>query len=232
MVPGRALVHFRHLNGDRAMDVTCKACGATLNIPDEKLPSQRAVSITCPRCKGKIRIDPRESNKNLAPEKVREVGLEYGEDTGPLDLFEEGTRLALVLDGDEGNVAEISSAFEEFSYKPILPTSIGEAMSKLRLHHFDLIIISDGFDGQDLTNSPIIHYLNNLSMSIRRKIFLVLLSDKFKTMDDMMAFARSANIVVNSDDLSNLSLILKKAILDNEKLYKVFMDTLKEAGKE
>ena len=214
------------------MDVTCKACGATLNIPDEKLPSQRAVSITCPRCKGKIRIDPRESNKNLAPEKVREVGLEYGEDTGPLDLFEEGTRLALVLDGDEGNVAEISSAFEEFSYKPILPTSIGEAMSKLRLHHFDLIIISDGFDGQDLTNSPIIHYLNNLSMSIRRKIFLVLLSDKFKTMDDMMAFARSANIVVNSDDLSNLSLILKKAILDNEKLYKVFMDTLKEAGKE
>jgi hypothetical protein len=214
------------------MYVTCKACGATLNIPDEKLPSEHAVSITCPRCKGKIKIDPRESNKNLAPAKVREVGLEYGEDTGPLDLFEEGTRLALVLDGDEGNVAEISSAFEEFSYKPILPTSIGEAMSKLRLHHFDLIIISDGFDGQGLTNSPIIHYLNNLSMSIRRKIFLVLLSDKFKTMDNMIAFARSANIVVNPDDLSNLSLILKKAIPDNEKLYKVFMDTLKETGKE
>jgi CheY-like chemotaxis protein len=213
------------------MDVTCKSCDATLNIPDEKLPSQHAVSITCPRCKGKIRIDPRESNKNLA-EKVREVGLEYEEDTGPLDLFEEGTRLVLVLDGDEGNVAEISSALEEFSYKPILPTSIGEAMSKLRLHHFDLIIISDGFDGQDLTNSPIIHYLNHLSMSIRRKMFLVLLSDKFKTMDNMMAFARSANIVVNPDDLSNLSLILKKAIQDNEKLYKVFMDTLKETGKE
>ncbi len=214
------------------MDVTCKACGATLNIPDEKLPSQHAVSITCPRCKGKIRIDPRESDKNLVSEKVEKADLEYEEDTGPLDLFEEGTRLALVLDGDEGNVAEISSALEEFSYKPVLPTSIGEAMSKLRLHHFDLIIISDGFDGQDVTNSPITHYLNNLSMSIRRKIFLVLLSDKFKTMDDMMAFGRSANIVVNSDDLSNLSLILKKAILDNEKLYKVFMDTLKEAGKE
>jgi DNA-directed RNA polymerase subunit RPC12/RpoP len=214
------------------MHVTCKACGATLNIPDEKLPSQHAVSITCPRCKGKIRIDPRESDKNLVFEKVEKADLEHEEDTGPLDLFEEGTRLALVLDGDEGNVAEISSALEEFSYKPVLPTSIGEAMSKLRLHHFDLIIISDGFDGQDLTNSPITHYLDHLSMSIRRKIFLVLLSDKFKTMDDMMAFARSANIVVNSDDLSNLSLILKKAILDNEKLYKVFMDTLKEAGKE
>ncbi len=214
------------------MDVTCKSCDATLNIPDEKLPSQHAVSITCPRCKGKIRIDPRGSNKNLAPEKVREVGLKYEEDTGPLGLFKEGTRLALVLDGDEGNVAEISSALEEFSYKPVLPTSIGEAMSKLRLHHFDLIIISDGFDGQDLANSPITHYLNHLSMSIRRKIFLVLLSDKFKTMDNMIAFARSANIIVNPDDLSNLPLLLKRGISDNEKLYKVFTDTLKEAGKE
>jgi hypothetical protein len=105
-------------------------------------------------------------------------------------------------------------------------------MSKLRLHHFDLIIISDGFDGQDLANSPITHYLNHLSMSIRRKIFLVLLSDKFKTMDNMIAFARSANIIVNPDDLSNLPLLLKRGISDNEKLYKVFTDTLKEAGKE
>ena len=214
------------------MDVTCKSCDATLNIPDEKLPSQHAVSITCPRCKGKIRIDPRESDKNLVSEKVDKADLESEEDTGPLDLFEEGTRLALVLDEDEGNVAEISSALEEFSYKPVLSTSIGEAMSKLRLHHFDLIIISDGFDGQDLANSPITHYLNHLSMSIRRKIFLVLLSDKFKTMDNMIAFARSANIIVNPDDLSNLPLLLKRGISDNEKLYKVFTDTLKEAGKE
>ena len=86
-------------------------------------------------------------------------------------------------------------------------------------------------DGQDLVNSPITYCLDHLSMSIRRKVFLVLLSDKFKTMDNMMAFARSANIVVNPDDLSNLPLILKKAIPDNEKLYKAFMDTLKEAGK-
>ena len=212
------------------MDVTCKSCGATLKIPDEKLPPHQAVSITCLKCKGKIRIDPRESNKNLA-EKVREVGLEYEEDTGPLDLFEEGTRLALVLDGDEGNVAEISSALEEFSYKPVLPTSIGEAMSKLRLHHFDLVIISDGFDGQDLTNSPITHYLDHLSMSIRRKIFLVLLSDKFKTMDDMMAFSMSANVVIHPRELHRLSAILKRAISDNDRFYKVFMDTLVEVGK-
>jgi predicted Zn finger-like uncharacterized protein len=223
-----------NLNGDSHMDVTCKSCGTTLKIPDEKLPPNQAVSVTCPKCKGKIRIEP--SDRRLAPTKeaFEEAGPKYEDedDTGPLDLLEEGTRLALVLDRDEANVTEITPALEEMSYKPILPTSINEAMGKLRLHHFDLIFLSDGFDGQNLDRSPITHYLNHLSMSVRRKTFLVLLSQEFKTLDNMRAFGESANLVVNPDDLSNLPLILKKAISDNEKFYKVFMDTIKEVGKE
>ncbi|UCF72229.1 MAG: zinc-ribbon domain-containing protein [Deltaproteobacteria bacterium] len=216
------------------MDVTCKSCGARLTIPDRKVPPNQAVSLTCPRCKGKIRVNTREHDGNLISRKEEfdKPGLEYEEDTSPLDLFEEGARLALVLDGNEGDIMEISSALEELSYKPVLPSSISEAMGKLRLHHFDLILLSDGFDGQDLERSPITHYLNHLSISIRRKVFLVLLSNEFKTMDNMMAFSKSANLVVHPDDLSNLPLILKKAISDNEKFYKVLMDTLKELGKE
>ena len=214
------------------MDVTCKSCGTTLKIPDEKLPPNQAVGVTCPKCKGKIRIEPSDRRLVSAKEEFEEAGIEYEDDTSPLEFFEEGTRLALVLDGDEANVTEITPALEELSYKPILPTSLGEAMAKLRLYHFDLILLSDGFDGQNLERSPITNYLNHLSMSVRRKTFLVLLSQKFKTMDNMRAFGESANLVVNPDDLSSLPLILKKAISDNEKFYKVFMDTIKEAGKE
>ena len=214
------------------MDVTCKSCGTTLKIPDEKLPPNQAVSVTCPKCKGKIRIEPSDRRLVSAKEEFEEAGIEYEDDTSPLEFFDEGTRLALVLDGDEANVTEITPALEELSYKPILPTSLGEAMAKLRLYHFDLILLSDGFDGQNLERSPITNYLNHLSMSVRRKIFLVLLSQKFKTMDNMRAFGESANLVVNPDDLSSLPLILKKAISDNEKFYKVFMDTIKEVGKE
>jgi hypothetical protein len=216
------------------MDVSCKSCGAKLTIPNEKLPPHQAVTISCPKCKGKIRIEARGLEKDLASikEEFEEAGLEYEEDTGPLDLLEEGASLALVLDGNETNVMEINSALEELSYKSILPSSIGEAMGKLRFHHFDLIFLSDGFDGQDLERSAVIHYLNHLSMSIRRKIFLVLSSEKLKTLDNMMAFAKSANLVVNPDDLHNLPLILKKAISDHERFYKIFADTLKEVGKD
>ena len=57
------------------------------------------------------------------------------------------------------------------------------------------------------------------------------LQEGFKTMDDMMAFALSANLVVNTKELDKLLAILKRALSDYEKFYKVFMDTLVEVGK-
>jgi DNA-binding response OmpR family regulator len=186
------------------------------------------VSITCPKCKGKIKVDTKKPDKDIVSGETDE----FEPDSSPLELFEEGTRLALVLNGDDGQIKDISSALEKLSYKPIIAPSIQDAMGKLRLHHFDLIILSDDFGGQSLEGSPVTHYLNHLSMSVRRNIFLALVSDKFKTMDNMMAFTLSANLVINPADLSKLRLILNKAIPDHEKFYKILMDALKETGKE
>jgi predicted Zn finger-like uncharacterized protein len=210
------------------MDVTCDACGAAFKISDEKLPPNQVVSITCPKCKGKITVDTRKPDKDILSKETDE----FEQDDTPLELFEEGTRLALVLNGDDRQINDISSVLEELSYKPIVAPSIQDAMGKLRLHHFDLIILSDGFGGQNLEGSPVTHYLNHLSMSVRRKIFLALVSDKFKTMDNMMAFTLSANLIIHPADLSKLRLILTKAIPDHEKFYKIFTDALKETGKE
>ena len=210
------------------MDVTCNLCGVLLKIPDEKVPPNQVVIITCPKCQGKIKVDTRKPDKEIASNE----GDEFEQDNSPLELFEEGTKLALVLNGDEGQVQTISSVLEGLSYKLIVAQSTREAMGKLRLHHFDLIILSDGFDGQNIEDSPVTHYLNHLSMSVRRKIFFILLSDTFKSLDNLMAFTLSANLVINPVDLSKLGLILNKTIPGHEKFYKVFLDTLKEVGKE
>jgi len=210
------------------MDITCNSCGAAFKIPDQKLPPNQVVIITCPKCKGKIKVDTRKPDKDIASGEAEELE----QDSSPLELFEEGTRLALVLNRDDGQINDINSVLKELKYKPIVAPSIQDAMGKLRLHHFDMVILSDGFDGQNLEGSPVTHYLNHLSMSVRRKIFLVLVSEKFDTMDNMMAFTLSANLVIKLADLSKLRLILTKALPDHEKFYKIFMDTLKEAGKE
>jgi hypothetical protein len=68
-------------------------------------------------------------------------------------------------------------------------------------------------------------------MPVRRRIFLALVSDGFKTMDNMMAFAMSANVVIHGKDAEKLNLVLRKAIAENERFYKVYTDTLVETGK-
>lgn len=219
------------------MDITCSSCGTTLNVPDEKLPPNQVVNITCPKCKGKIRVDTRELDLKPAGAKKEEEAeeeflSEYEDDTSPLEFFEEGVKLALVLDTDDLRLSEITPALEELGYKVIQPLTLQEAMSKIRLHPFDMVILADGFDGRGLDGNPITNYLNHLSMSVRRKIFLTLISGRFKTMDNMMAFAMSANLVVNPEDLPNMRLILKKGTSENEKFYKVYMDTLREVGRE
>jgi hypothetical protein len=93
------------------------------------------------------------------------------------------------------------------------------------------VILSDGFDGIGLKQSPILQYLNHSSMSVRRRVFLAVIGDDFKTMDNMMAFSMSANLVINREDLDKVEAILKRGVSENERFYKVFMDMLVETGK-
>ena len=206
------------------MEVTCSGCNAKLNIPDEKLPKDQAVNISCPKCKGKITVEP----KNAVS--ASSAGHADSSSDDSLELFYDESKLALILT-DEATSNKIKDAVEEHGYRFIYVSSVRDALARLRLHHFDLIVLSEGFDGEEIYGGPIMNFINHMAMSSRRRIFLALISDKFKTMDNMKAFAMSANIVVNSNDLGKFSPILKRGVQEYEMFYKVFMDTLAEEGK-
>lgn len=225
------------------MEVTCEHCSTHLNIPDDRLPANRRVAINCPKCRNKITIDtggrdagqsshpdaPADGHGNSAPGEPDEV--QYDQDDSVLDIFEEGKKLALIMGREPGQNEAFKAAAQALGYQCVQVESNNDAIGKLRFHHFDLIVLADGFDGQTAAESPILGYLNRQSMSVRRRIFLVLIGGAFKTTDNMMAYALSANLVVNEKDLNKLPGILKAATAENEKFYKVFMDTLVETGK-
>jgi predicted Zn finger-like uncharacterized protein len=223
------------------MEVICKKCNARLNIPDDKIPKGQRASVSCPKCKNKLTLNAHRSHQNnLAPQVEEKTGLElskadsdfgYEDTDSSLDFFEEGVKLTLVMGIDAQQVEKLGHIVEELGYRYVSAKNTRDAISKMRLHHFDVILLSDRFDEIELAHSPILQHINTLSMSVRRRIFLALIADEFKTMDHMMAFAMSANLVINSNDLERLTAILKHSILDNEKFYKVFMETMLEVGK-
>jgi len=76
----------------------------------------------------------------------------------------------MVSSGDDSE--NIKKAVEELGYKYVSSPNTRDATGKMRYHHFDLIILDDGFDGQELERSPVLNFLNHLSMSQRRRIFV------------------------------------------------------------
>lgn len=236
------------------MEITCEQCRTKLNISDEKIPQDQVVRVSCPKCKSKITLDTHTKRPGL---KISEPGNEesdlagkdtvveskrnkesdegytysdYSEDKA-LDFYEEGTKLSLIMGSDSEQSQKIKLIVETLGYKGIVTPNTRDALGKMRFHHFDMIFLSDGFDGLPLEKSPIMNHLNRLGMPVRRRIFLALLSEKFKSVDNMMSFAMSANSVFSTKDLDRLGVALKKAISENEKIYKVFMDTLTLLGK-
>jgi len=218
------------------MLIACSQCESKFNVPDEKIPKGKKIKVICPKCRNPIIIggEIREEKATPPPEPTEEEGYGYEEYTedSQLGFFEGDAKLALVL-VDDGQIEDlIRPVVEEMGYRFITSPDKRDAIGKMRFHHFDIIILKDGYDGKSIEESPILRYINTLSMSVRRKMFLALISDRFKTMDNMMAFAMSANVVINSADISQIKHILNKAIEENERFYKVFKELLVETGKE
>ncbi len=224
------------------MKITCNSCGKTLNIPDEKIPPNKKVSISCPACKNKITVEKPEqlsedANKTEksgpAAKGQNEEALELPDPSQfadeELDVLEEGAKRALVC--DTANQEKIVSQLKEMGYTTKAVTSSSEAIGRIKFTEYELVVLSETFAGSTAENNSTLKYIQPMPMVTRRKMFVALLGNNFRTMDNMTSFALSANVVINNKDIDNLDRILKKSILNNDAFYKVFRETLKSIGK-
>lgn len=221
------------------MQVTCNECQRSINIQDEKLPKDQAFSITCPGCKNKIKVDqhlnaptppPAESKQEEAVDTVGMVmNQEEFEDDDDLVIYDENDQLALIL--DEKNQSAWTQALESQEYKIQSAKSPEHAVHKMKFTHFHFIALHETYGNKNLENSPVYNTLIEMPIVTRRNIFVALIGANFKTLNNMQAFQKSVNVVINEKDLDKLGDVLKKSISENEIFYKVFKETLHSMGK-
>lgn len=140
-------------------------------------------------------------------------------------------RLALVCEDAPERQAVIRAALEQIGFTMYPAKDAAEAIERMRRDPFEIVIVDEQFRGATPLDNPVLTALRGMTMAVRRYIFVVLLGREYKTFDNMMAFARSVNIVVNLNDLPHLPAILVKGINDNNEFYKVFRMALAEVGK-
>ncbi|MBW2569532.1 MAG: zinc-ribbon domain-containing protein [Deltaproteobacteria bacterium] len=226
------------------MNVVCEQCQSKFKIPDEKIPKGQIFTLSCPKCKNKITIDTSRVVSSLSKEEIPEpeTVLEktiideinsgtYDASEKPFDFVEEGSETVLLCETDPVISAKIRSVLKNMGYNIIEPETARDSLKQMRFHVFDLIVLNETFDTRDLDENNVLMYLDRLSMSIRRNIFVVLLTSRFRTMDKMTAFNKSVNIVINLKNLDEIEKILKASLIDNIAFYKVFKELLVKTGK-
>ncbi len=209
------------------MEVSCKACQARFNIPDEKLPVGKSVSAACPKCQQKIKIEapsPYEDRPGPAASDESDV---YDAAEKPFDFVEEDALTALVCEDDPAVREKIKGTLVMMEYNVSVAGSTREALKRMRYHNYELIVVNETFDASSVEANGVLVFLERLPMSVRRNIFVCLTSARYRTMDHMMAFNKSVNMIINTKNIDEFGKILSTGITDNDLFYRIYRDTLK-----
>ncbi len=155
----------------------------------------------------------------------------YDASEKPFDFLEEEGLTAMVCENDPDAVKKIREVLEIMEYSVTVPASIRDALKKMKYHVYDMILVNESFDGSDPDANGILIYLERQNMSVRRNIFVGLITRHHATRDNMAAFLKSVNITINQKDVPHIDRILKSAINDNELFFTVLKESMKKLGK-
>jgi len=155
----------------------------------------------------------------------------YNASDMPFDFVEEGTLTALICESDAAVRERIAAAMKSAGYRITEAANAREALKKNRFHVYDVVVVNERFDTDNPDANDVLVYFEALPMVTRRRTFITLLTERCRSADNMAAFNRSVNLVVNTKNLDDFAPIFKQGLTDHAAFYHVFKETLKKAGK-
>jgi len=214
------------------MDITCDKCQSKFKIADEKIPKGKTVTLRCPKCETRISVSSPPADAAAQTSIIENVDNSTDEPMeSAFDFTEEEGKTALVCENDPRIREKIVNALKLMEYHVVEASNARDALTKMRFHIFNLVAINETFDMSNIDNNSILIYLARLNMVIRRNIFVVLLSNQYRTMDKMMAFNKSVNLIINLENIDDADRTLSRSIAENEIFYRVFKEALKKSGR-
>jgi hypothetical protein len=155
--------------------------------------------------------------------------LDYKE--RPFGYVDPDSETAMVCEQDPVIRDKICSELKKIGMEVVPPSTFQEALKYMRFHIFDVIFINDEFDTGIWEVNNVLRFLEGLSMIVRRQSFVVLISNVFTTGDNLHAYNKSVNLIINKSELDETGLILKRALAEYKDFYHVFKDNIRKYGK-
>jgi hypothetical protein len=149
----------------------------------------------------------------------------------PFDYRDMDTSTCMICEHDPSIKQKIRDNLKLLNFNVIEPASSKEALKYTTFQIFNAIVVNENFDTENDGINRVLKYAENLPMSIRRQIFIVLVSSTFATLDYMNTLNKSVNLIINKEEISEIGMILKREMEENEYFYHVFKDFQRKFGK-
>jgi predicted Zn finger-like uncharacterized protein len=213
------------------MNIICTQCQSQFKIADDKIPPGRAASFPCPKCRTKITVGT--APAALAGQvSLNEVDTSaYNPADRPFDFVEEEGKTALVCEQQPLLKKPIIESLEQMEYQITVAESARDALKRMRYHVYDIVVVDEDFDTDNPETNGVLIYLERLGMAVRRNMFVAVISSRHRTMDNMTAFLKSANLIINTKNMEDFGKIMSRGLTDHLSFYRVFREKLRETGK-
>ena len=118
---------------------------------------------------------------------------------------------------------KVQAALHDQPYELTLASSPEQVTSMLQMsHQLDILLLDPNFHASQQGGATIMRYLNMLNPARRRRVFVVVTSHSYRTLDMQAAFTHGVNLVINSNELDALPNALTKSIQEFNSLYRAF----------
>jgi hypothetical protein len=142
------------------------------------------------------------------------------------DFFEPGDKTAMICMDVPEMQRLVIQELDELGYKVHTGLFLDDSVLKLRTHAYDVVIVSEFFQGSTLENHPIIAEAIATPASQRRKQVYVLVGASLVTNDDLLAFYYNVDVVVSLQDVMNLKPVLRRAVTSTVEFYSPLQEVL------
>lgn len=216
------------------MNIQCDQCQSRFTIPDDKLPVGKNITLKCPKCENPLRVmAPSEPAQAAAvPDDASTAEDANGEmGNSPFGYIEEGIETALICEQDPAVRERICDVLSAKGYWFTEADDARSALRSMRYHVYDLVVVNEMFNTTNPSSNSVLISMERQPMAVRRKVFVTLLSQRFRSMDPMTAFNQSVDLVINLENLDDFEKILLRGLREKKAFYKVFADTIKRVGR-
>lgn len=139
--------------------------------------------------------------------------------------YDWGRQRALVC-VEEIHREKIAHLLAEKNYQVYIAEDAPQAVERIREEKMNLVLLSPLFDIENVGQGAVRQEFDYLRPADRRRLFVVLLTEDQKTMDNHASFLQNVNLIVNPKDIDALPRALDISIGAFNELYHNFNDAL------